>query len=148
MTREEIIGLHDCKAILYFNAKSHASQREINFSPYTLYLPNPQNALHMFTKKFFNQVYTSDFNSTPLVNLNALFHEQSHDHLLQSQPQVIQPMMNINSSPIHIQIFPNESNSTYDKHFFDELCGLEIDLTVLFYKEDELFKKNKGKIII
>ena len=98
-------------------------------------------------KKFSNQVYMSDFNSPPLINPNALFHEQNHDHLLQSQSQVIQPMNNINLSPIHIQIFPNESDSTYNKHHFDEPCGLETNLTILFYKEDEQFKKHKGKII-
>ena len=130
MTREEIIRLHDCNATLYFNAKSHASQKEIHFSPYTLYPPNPQNTLHMFMKKFSNQVYMSDFTSPPLINPNALFHEQNHDHLLHSQPQVIQPMNNIGLSPIHIQIFPNESNLTYDKHHFDEPCGLETDITI------------------
>ena len=82
-------------------------------------------------------MYTNDFTSPPLINPNVLFHKQNHGHLLQS----------LDLSPIHIQIFPNESNSTCDMYHFDEPCGLETDLTILFYKEDELLEKHKGKII-
>ena len=93
-------------------------------------------------------MYISNFTSPPLINPNALLYEENHNHLLQSQPEVIQPMNNIDLSPIHNQIFPNESSLTYDKHHFHESCGLEMDIMILFYKEDKLFEKHKGKISI
>ena len=86
--KKEIVRLHKCQAMLYFDAKCHTSQRDLHFSPYALYSPNPHNVLHMYTKKFTNQVHTTDFTSH-LINSNALFYEQSYDHLLQSQPQII-----------------------------------------------------------
>ena len=143
---KEIVRLRECQATLYFNAKCHASQRELHFSPYALYPPNPYNVLHMCTKKFTNQVYTTDL-TTHLINSNALFYEQSYDYLLQSQPQIIQPNGNIDFSPIHVQLFPNESQMTYDTHHFDESAGLKTDIAIIFYKEDELFERQKGKII-
>ena len=143
---KEIVRLRECQAMLYFNAKCHASQRELHFSRYALYPPNPHNVLNMYTKKFTNQVYTTNFTSH-LINSNALFYEQSYDHLLQSQPPIIQPNGNIYLSPTHVQLFPNESQLTYDTHHFDEPAGLETDITIIFYKEDELFERHKWKII-
>ena len=143
---KELIELRKCQAMLYFNAKCHASQREFHFSPYALYLPNPNNPLHMYTKTFSNQVYTTDYTSH-LINPNVLFYECSPDYLLVSQPQVIHLKNALNLSPLHIQLFPNESRLTYDKHHFDKPTGLETDITIIFYREDELFDRHKGPII-
>ena len=82
---KELIELCKCQATLYFNAKCHASQREFHFLPYALYPPNPNNTLHMYTKTFSNQVYTTDYTSR-LINPNALFYERSPDFLLVSEP--------------------------------------------------------------
>ena len=82
---KELIELGKCQATLYFNAKCHASQREFRFSPYALYPPNPNDTLHMYTKTFSNQAYTTDY-TTHLINPNALFYEHSPDYLLVSQP--------------------------------------------------------------
>ena len=40
-------------------------------------------------------------------------------------------------SAINVRIFPNDSQTTYDKHQLDIPAGLETDLTIMFYKEND-----------
>ena len=100
----------------------------------------------MYTKTFSNQAYITDY-TTQLINPNALFYERSPDYLLVSQPQVIRPKNALNLSPLHVQLFPNESHLTYDKNHFYKPTGLQTDITIIFYREDELFDRHKGAII-
>ena len=51
---KQLIELRKCQATIHFNAECHVSQRELHFSPYALYLSNPNNTLHMYTKSFSN----------------------------------------------------------------------------------------------
>ena len=46
-------------------------------------------------------------------------------------------MLNCDLSAINVRIFPNDSQTTYDKHQFDVPTGLEMDLTMVFYKEND-----------
>ena len=129
-----------------FLCKMSRILKRIPFSPYALYPPNPNNTLHMYIRTFSNQAYTTDY-TTHLINPNALFYERSPDYLLVSQPRVIRPKKALNLSPLHVQLFPNESRLTYDKDHFDKPTGLETDITIIFYREDELFNRHKGAII-
>ena len=43
-------------------------------------------------------------------------------------------------SSFTVQIYPNESDRTYDIHQFDKPKGLETDLTLVFYREDKQFE--------
>ena len=49
-------------------------------------------------------------------------------------PIVIRPTKQHLSS-LRVNIYPNESTSTYDKHQFDIPIGLETDITLVFYNE-------------
>ena len=53
---------------------------------------------------------------------------------LSSYPIIIRPMKQHLSS-LRVNIYPNESTSTYDKHQFDIPIGLETDITLAFYNE-------------
>ena len=50
-----------------------------------------------------------------------------------ANPRVIRPTFPPNLSPLHVQIFPNRSTQTYDKHVHDYPIGCETDLTLVFY---------------
>ena len=54
-----------------------------------------------------------------------------------ANPQVIHPTFPPNLSPLHMQIFPNRSTQTYDKHVHDYPIGCETDLTLVFYHEHD-----------
>ena len=41
-------------------------------------------------------------------------------------------------------IYPNDSPATYHNHIIDEPLGLETDLVILFYDEDDLSERHKG----
>ena len=84
---------------------------------------------------------------THLINPNALSFKIDSGRPLQSSTKVIEPKTNIDLSPIHVQLFPNDSQSTYDTHLIDQPSGSEMDLMIIFYNEDELFERHKGKII-
>ena len=57
--------------------------------------------------------------------------------LLFAHPRVIHPTFPPNLSPLHVQIFPNGSTQTYDKHVHDYPIGCETDLTLIFYHEHD-----------
>ena len=131
--------LRNCDATLYFNVKHYLSQKESHFSNFSLYPPYSHNTLHMITRPFINQHYQS-----PLMNPNALFYD--HSSMLKSVPRIIQPTKNGDLSPMHFKILPNESQSSYDTHLFDLPTGLETDITIIFFKEYDLFEEYKGNI--
>ena len=54
-----------------------------------------------------------------------------------ASPRVIHPMFPPNLSPLHVQIFPNRSTQTYDKHVHDYPIGCETNLTLIFYHEHD-----------
>ena len=54
-----------------------------------------------------------------------------------ANPRVIHPTFPPNLSPLHVQIFPNRSTQTYDKHVHDYPIGCETDLTLVFYHEHD-----------
>ena len=43
-------------------------------------------------------------------------------------------------------MLPNESQLSYDAHLIDLPTGLETDITIIFYKEDNLLEEYKGHI--
>ena len=47
---------------------------------------------------------------------------------------------------MHFKILLNELQSSYDTHLFDLPTGLETDITIIFFKEDDLFEEYKGNI--
>ena len=51
-------------------------------------------------------------------------------------PRIITPASS-HLSALHVDFYPNSSTSTYDKHLPDEPIGLETNITVVFYKEDD-----------
>ena len=57
--------------------------------------------------------------------------------LLFAHPRVIHPTFPPNLSPLHVQIFPNGSTRTYDKHVHDYPIGCETDVTLIFYHEHD-----------
>ena len=59
--------------------------------------------------------------------------------VLLSYPRVITPLKGQDLSPIRISIYPNSSYVTNDVHRFDTPAGSETDITILFYKEDNIF---------
>ena len=54
-----------------------------------------------------------------------------------ANPRVIRPTFPPNLSSLHVQIFPNRSTQTYDKHVHDYPIGCETDLTLVFYHEHD-----------
>ena len=54
-----------------------------------------------------------------------------------ANPRVIRPTFPPNLSSLHVQIFPNGSTQTYDKHVHDYPIGCETDLTLVFYHEHD-----------
>ena len=72
-----------------------------------------------------------------LMNPYSIYLPQSinfKSSLLSSYPIVIRQMKQHLSS-LQVNIYPNESTSTYDKHQFDIPVGLETDITLAFYNE-------------
>ena len=55
---------------------------------------------------------------------------------LSAYPRIITPASS-HLSALHVDFYPNSSTSTYDKHLPDEPIGLETNITVVFYKEDD-----------
>ena len=54
-----------------------------------------------------------------------------------ANPRVIRPTFPPNLSPLHVQIFPNRSTQTYDKHVHNYPIGCDTDLTLVFYHEHD-----------
>ena len=130
---------------LYYNNKVQLSQHESHFSNFSLYPPNPHNTLHMFTRNKFNQTYTSE-NVANIVNPNALVATYYEEELLYATPQKIRPKSTSSLTDMTFSIYPNDSPTTYDNHIIDEPLGLETDLVILFYEEDDVFERHKGGI--
>ena len=126
---------------MYFNPRQYASQLESQLVPFALYLPNPYNTLHLYTRPFMDQYYSS-----PLTNPNVLFYEHDCKSNMYATPKIISPNTRGDLSPMHFKLLPNESEVNYDAHLFDKPVGLETDITIIFYKEDDLFDEYKGQI--
>ena len=72
-----------------------------------------------------------------LTNPYSIYPSQSihfKSSLLSSYPIIIRPTKQHLSS-LRVNIYPNESISTYDKHQFDVPICLETDITLAFYNE-------------
>ena len=97
-------------------------------TPQVTLLYNKQ--IHSMNNTYFNcsySTYPPDISDMSLVLL--------------AYPKVIRPIMSRQHlSSLQVQIYPNESKRTYDNHNFDEPIGLEIDLTLAFYRETESFE--------
>ena len=124
---KELIHLRNSQATLLYNHSIHSNQEKFQFSPYSLYPPIPRNQFNAY--ETFGQLLSVNQSSCDL------------NQLLFSRPQVISPLKNSNLSPIPVQIFPNDSQISYDLHHFDQPFGLETDLTLIFYKENDLIIK-------
>ena len=144
MTSGEMTHLRH-SSTLYYNNKVQLSQHESHFPNFSLYLPYPHNTLHMFTRNKFNQTYMSE-NVANIVNPNALVATYYEEELLYATPQKIRPKTTISLPDMTFSINPNDSPITYDNHIIDEPLGLETDLIILFYDEDDLFERHKGGI--
>ena len=51
-------------------------------------------------------------------------------------PRIITPTSS-HLSALHVDFYPNSSTSTYNKHLPDEPVGLETNITIVFYKEND-----------
>ena len=130
---------------LYYNNKVQLSQHEYHFSNFSLYPLNPHNTLHMFMRNKFNQTYMSE-NVANIVNPNELVAMYYEEELLHATPQKIWPKSTSSLTDMTFSIYPNDSSTTYNDHIIDEPLGLETDLVILFYDEDDLFERHKGSI--
>ena len=87
-------------------------------------------------------LYDGDVHSSsPFFNNGNFSHYPyvEHKNLLHSQPRIIHPTFPSNLSSLHVEIMPNESRDTYDKHIVDYPIGHETDLTLIFYHEHDTF---------
>ena len=127
-TNKELIHLRNSQATLLYNQSIHSNLEEFLFSPYySLSPPVPRNQFDGY--ETFGWLLSVNQSSCDL------------NQLLYSRPRVISTSKNGNLSPIHLQIFPNDSQTSYDLHHFDQPSGLETDLTLIFYKENNLIIK-------
>ena len=55
---------------------------------------------------------------------------------LSAYPRITTPTSS-HLSALHIDFFPNSSTSTYNKHLPDKPIGLETNITIVFYKEND-----------
>ena len=55
---------------------------------------------------------------------------------LSAYPRIITPTSS-HLSALHVDFYPNSSTSTYNKHLPDEPIGLETNITIVFYKEND-----------
>ena len=80
--------------------------------------------------------------SSPFFNRGNFSHYPyvENDDLLHSQPRIIHPTFPSNLSPLHVEIKPNDSFDTYDKHVLDYPIGHETDLTLIFYHEHDTLR--------
>ena len=88
--------------------------------------------IHSMNNTYFNcpySTYPPDISDMSLVLL--------------AYPKVIRPIMSRQHlSSLQVQIYPNKSKRTYDNHNFDQPIGLETDLTLAFYRENESFEQS------
>ena len=84
--------------------------------------------------------------NSPLTNPNALFYEHDCKSNVCAMPKIISPNTRGDLSPMHFKLLSNESKLSYDAHLFDKPVGLGTDITIIFYKEDDLFDEYKGQI--
>ena len=79
--------------------------------------------------------------SSPFFNTGNFSHYPyvEDKDLLYSQSRIIRPVFPSNLSSLHVEITPNESIDTYDKHINDHPIGHETDLTIIFYHEHDTF---------
>ena len=127
--------------VLKYNKVQYASQLESQLAPFAFYPPNPYNTLHLYTLPFMDQYYNS-----PLTNPNALFYEHDCKSNMYATPKIISPNTRGDLSLMHFKLLPNEPKVSYDAHLFDKPAGLETDIIIIFYKEDDSFDECKGQI--
>ena len=116
---------------------------EGQLAPFALYPPNPYNTLHLYTQPFMDQYHNS-----PLTNPNALFYEHDCKSNMYATSKAISPNTRGDLSPMHFKLLPNEFKISYDAHLFDKPVGLETDITIIFFKEDDLLMNTKDKVKI
>ena len=134
---EDLHSIHisiDCDA---FGEASHESLYENVYTKKTP--PRPQQSLGRLKQG--TLIYDKGVHllneDVYLTNPYSIYPPQSvhfKSSLLSSYPIVIRPTKQHLSS-LRVNIYPNESMSTYDKHQFDVPIGLETDITLAFYNE-------------
>ena len=126
-TNKELIHLRNSQATLSYNHSIHSNEEEFQFSPYTLYPLVSSNQFNAY--ETFGQLLSVNQSSCDL------------NQLLYSRPRVISPSKNGSLNPVHVQMFPIDSQTSYDLHHFDQPSGLQTGLTLIFYKENDLIIK-------
>ena len=105
--------------------------------------------LHLLDNHQASLMYDNEFHqqSPFYAKQNYLIYPQFSGHgfestnpFLISSPRVIHPTFPPNLSSMHMRIFPNASMQTYDLHAIDTPNGLEMDITLIFYNEHDLFE--------
>ena len=95
--------------------------------------------IHQATLLYSATEHLSSSSNNSYTNQPYLTYPSSTGQLLtalSAYPRIITPTSS-HLSALHVDFYPNSSTSTYNKHLPDEPIGLETNITIVFYKEND-----------
>ena len=137
-THEE---LHSLQMAIRCNSFGEHFQQSVYENVYNKKTPPSliDNELIHQTTLLYSATEHSSSSNNSYTNQPFLTYPSSTSQLLtalSAYPRIITPTSS-HLSALHIDFYPNSSTSTYNKHLPDKPIGLETNITIVFYKEND-----------